>query len=115
MTSILAPQAQSPNREIDSLKLQLAAELAPARWKNALKRFSKHIHAGEIWNDSVNRAKPAHDLKNVLLAVCVGHFQRIRKRLNEHSRSRLAIAGRKDYGKKFIVPPRRLSVTITCR
>ena len=69
MPSILAPQSQSPNREIDSLKLQLAAELAPTRWKKPLTRFSKLIHAGNIWTDSVNRAKPARDLKNLLVAV----------------------------------------------
>ena len=69
MPSILATQFYSPNREIDSLKLQLAAELAPTRWKNALTRFSKFIHDGNIWIDSVNGAKPSRDLKNLLLAV----------------------------------------------
>ena len=69
MTSALAPQPQSPNREIDSLRLQLAAELAPARWKKSLTRFSKLIRAGAIWADSVSQAKPARDLKNLLLAV----------------------------------------------
>ena len=69
MPSILTPQSYSPNREIDSLKLQLAAELAPTRWKYALTRFSKLIHAGNLWIDSVNGAKPSRDLKNLLLAV----------------------------------------------
>ena len=69
MPSSLAPQSQSPKREIDSLKLQLAAELAPTRWKKPLTRFSKWIHLGNIWTDSIDHAKPAHDLKNLLVAV----------------------------------------------
>ena len=58
-----------PNREIDALKLQLALELAPTRWRHALSRFSIQIRDGKVWNDAVVSARAPRALKHLLLAV----------------------------------------------
>ena len=58
-----------PNREIVSLKLQLAAELAPAQWARPLTRFSNQLNEGKLWPDAVALAKAPRALKHLLLAV----------------------------------------------
>ena len=61
--------ATSATREIESLKLDLAVELAPNRWQRPLRRFSKLILSGKTWDDAVHNATSSRQLRGMLRAV----------------------------------------------
>ncbi|MCY2983324.1 MAG: hypothetical protein NTY15_06750 [Planctomycetota bacterium] len=61
--------AISATREIESLKLDLAAELAPNSWHRQLRRFSKLILSGKAWDDAVQNATSSRQLQGMLRAV----------------------------------------------
>ncbi len=61
--------AISATREIESLKLDLAVELAPKSWQRPLRRFSKLILSGKSWDDAVHNATSSRQLQGMLRAV----------------------------------------------
>ena len=63
------PLSDSPTRAVDSLKLSLATELAPHRWKKSLVRFAELLQSGNTWVDAATKSKPSRSLKNLLVSV----------------------------------------------
>lgn len=61
--------AVSATREIESLKLDLAVELAPHSWHRQLRRFAKHILSGKAWDDAVQNAISSRQLQGMLKAI----------------------------------------------
>jgi len=61
--------AISASREIESLKLDLAIELAPASWQRPFRNFAKLILSGKTWDDAVKIARPSRQLRGMLLAT----------------------------------------------
>jgi type II secretory pathway component PulF len=69
MKSVPDANHQSPEQAVEQLKLQLASELAPARWRLPLTRFSKRLGSGQVWTESIDQARLPKVLKNWLHAV----------------------------------------------
>ena len=69
MRSVPDATHQSPEQAVEQLKLQLASELAPARWRLPLTRFSKRLGSGQVWTESIDQARLPKVLKNWLHAV----------------------------------------------
>lgn len=69
MKSVPDANHQSPEQAVEQLKLQLASELAPARWRLPLTRFSKRLGSGQVWSESIDQARLPKVLKNWLHAV----------------------------------------------
>ena len=66
-----APSIQklSPDQSIEQLKLQLAIELAPRRWRTTFLAFAKQISAGLGINEAIANSRPPRPLANLLRAV----------------------------------------------
>jgi len=60
---------QSAEQSVEQLKLQLASELAPARWRLPLNRFSKRLDSGLGWAESIKLARLPKSLKHLLHSV----------------------------------------------